>query len=91
MDVVQVGEATVGRGVFEPGWRWSVAVKPIAGTDSCQANHTLDILSAPVRRVTGPPTEAPMSANGSCQARSLQIPHPSSANENRVESGKRRR
>ncbi|HMG98697.1 MAG TPA: hypothetical protein VK546_07240 [Gaiellales bacterium] len=46
MDVVQVGEATVGRGVFEPGWRWSVAVKPIAGTDSCQANQTLYILSA---------------------------------------------
>jgi mannose-6-phosphate isomerase-like protein (cupin superfamily) len=45
MDVVQVGEATVGRGVFEPGWRWSVAVKPIAGTDSCQAHHTLYVLS----------------------------------------------
>lgn len=45
MDVVNVGEATVGRGVFEPGWRWSVAVKPIAGTDTCLAHHTLYILS----------------------------------------------
>ena len=24
---------------FEPGWRWSNDVKPIAGTDSCQARH----------------------------------------------------
>lgn len=27
------------RGTFEPGWRWSEHVKPIAGTDSCQAAH----------------------------------------------------
>ena len=43
--VVQVGETTVGRGTFEPGWRWSNDVKPIAGTDSCQAHHTLVIIS----------------------------------------------
>ena len=36
MDVVKVGGRTVGRGTFEPGWRWSENVKPIAGTDSCQ-------------------------------------------------------
>ena len=36
MDVVNLGEVTVGRAVFEPGWRWSENVKPIAGTDSCQ-------------------------------------------------------
>jgi mannose-6-phosphate isomerase-like protein (cupin superfamily) len=45
MAVVQVGETTFGRGTFEPGWRWSQDVKPIAGTDSCQAHHTLYILS----------------------------------------------
>jgi hypothetical protein len=38
-DVVVVGGRTVGRGEYEPGWRWSENVKPIAGTDSCQANH----------------------------------------------------
>lgn len=31
---------TVGLGVFEPGWRWSNDVKPIAETASCQADHT---------------------------------------------------
>jgi hypothetical protein len=40
MDVVTLGDFTLGRGVFEPGWRWSNDVKPIAGTDSCQATHT---------------------------------------------------
>ena len=29
----------VGRGVFEPGWKWSVNLKPIAGTDSCEVSH----------------------------------------------------
>jgi len=33
------GGLTVLRGVFEPGWRWSNDVKPIAGTDSCQTHH----------------------------------------------------
>jgi quercetin dioxygenase-like cupin family protein len=40
MDVVNVGSHTLGRGVFEPGWRWPEHVKPIAGTPSCQAAHT---------------------------------------------------
>jgi hypothetical protein len=40
MDVVTLGGFTLGRGVFEPGWRWSNDVKPIAGTDSCQTHHT---------------------------------------------------
>jgi hypothetical protein len=40
MDVVTLGDFTLGRGVFEPGWRWSTDVKPIAGTDSCQTHHT---------------------------------------------------
>ena len=31
--------ATVGRFAFEPGWRWSECVKPVAGIDSCQARH----------------------------------------------------
>jgi quercetin dioxygenase-like cupin family protein len=40
VDIVSVGELQIGRGVFEPGWRWSEHVKPIVGTDSCQAVHT---------------------------------------------------
>ena len=39
IELVTVGNQTIGRGVFEPGWRWSEQVKPIAGTPSCQAAH----------------------------------------------------
>lgn len=45
VDLVNVGTATVGRAEFEPGWRWSQDVKPIAGTASCQAAHTGYVLS----------------------------------------------
>jgi quercetin dioxygenase-like cupin family protein len=37
--MVQVAGRTIGRGTYEPGWRWSEHVKPIAGTDSCQTAH----------------------------------------------------
>ncbi|MDX6603714.1 MAG: hypothetical protein QOF23_223 [Solirubrobacterales bacterium] len=36
---------TVLEGTFEPGWKWSENVKPIAGTDSCQAAHFGYVLS----------------------------------------------
>ncbi|MBW0271138.1 cupin [Nocardia sp. MH4] len=39
LDLVNLDSGPVGRAVFEPGWRWSLHVKPIAGTDSCQAPH----------------------------------------------------
>jgi mannose-6-phosphate isomerase-like protein (cupin superfamily) len=29
----------IGHGVFQPGWKWSTDVKPLAGTSSCQAEH----------------------------------------------------
>jgi quercetin dioxygenase-like cupin family protein len=38
-DILKVGGAEIGRLVFQPGWRWSEHVKPIAGTESCEAPH----------------------------------------------------
>ena len=38
-EILKVGGGEVGRLVFEPGWRWSNDVKPIAGTASCEAPH----------------------------------------------------
>ena len=40
VEIVTVGEIILGRGIFEPGWVWSQHVKPIVGTESCQAAHT---------------------------------------------------
>jgi mannose-6-phosphate isomerase-like protein (cupin superfamily) len=39
LELVKIGGSMIGRAVFEPGWRWSTSVKPIAKTESCQAAH----------------------------------------------------
>jgi len=39
VELVSIGGAMVGRATFEPGWKWSNCVKPVAKTDSCQAAH----------------------------------------------------
>jgi class 3 adenylate cyclase len=39
IELVELGELTIGRAIFEPGWRWSEDVKPIVGTESCQVHH----------------------------------------------------
>ena len=39
--VVNVGGYPVLFGTFEPGWKWSAHVNPIAGTESCRAAHLL--------------------------------------------------
>ncbi len=39
VELFRVSGAVVGRATFEPGWKWSTCVKPIAGTESCQAAH----------------------------------------------------
>jgi quercetin dioxygenase-like cupin family protein len=39
VDIVNVGGGVVGPYTFEPGWKWSEHVKPIAGTDLCQSAH----------------------------------------------------
>lgn len=33
------GALSLMRGVFEPGWRWSTDIAPIAGTDTCRTRH----------------------------------------------------
>ena len=38
-EVLNIAGQVVGRATFEPGWKWSENVKPIAKTDSCQAHH----------------------------------------------------
>ena len=38
-EILNFGGSDVGRLILEPGWRWSNDVKPIAGTESCEAPH----------------------------------------------------
>ncbi len=62
MDVVTLGDFTLGRGVFEPGWQWSKDVKPIAGTESCMTRHTGICLSGQMTIRADDGTEATIGA-----------------------------
>ena len=48
-EVVNLAGHTIGRGTFEPGWKWSENIKPIAGTDSCQVSHLGYVLSGSMK------------------------------------------
>ena len=39
LELINIGGTTIGRGTFEPGWKWSTSVQPIAKTKSCEAPH----------------------------------------------------
>lgn len=39
VELVNINGGVVGRLVLDPGWRWSQHVKPLAGTDWCEAPH----------------------------------------------------
>lgn len=39
VELLNIGGGSIGRLVLEPGWRWSQDVKPIAGTEWCEAPH----------------------------------------------------
>ena len=39
LELIKIGGATVGRAVFEPGWKWSTSVQPLVKTKSCEAPH----------------------------------------------------
>jgi uncharacterized protein YjlB len=45
VEVVNLGGSPVMRATFQPGWKWSECVKPIAGTDSCQVAHLMYTIS----------------------------------------------
>lgn len=47
--LVNLQGGAVGLATFQPGWRWSDHVKPLAGTDSCQASHTGYCISGRMR------------------------------------------
>jgi Cupin domain len=54
---VSLASGTALKGTFEPGWRWSEHVKPLAGTDSCQTTHLGYVLSGRMHVVMNDGTE----------------------------------
>ena len=39
VELIEIAGNKVGRATLQPGWKWSEAVKPLAGTDTCQVAH----------------------------------------------------
>ena len=52
VDVLHLAGSSAARATFEPGWRWSTSVKPIAGTDTCQSHHVGYCLDGAIHVVT---------------------------------------
>lgn len=46
--VVGVGSIDVGRAVLQPGWRWSIDIKPAVGTETCEVHHFHIVLAGTV-------------------------------------------
>ncbi|MCA1816071.1 MAG: cupin domain-containing protein [Acidobacteria bacterium] len=45
IEVLNLGGAQVMRATFQPGWKWSECVKPVAKTESCQVSHLVYTVS----------------------------------------------
>jgi hypothetical protein len=44
-EIVRIGGLTIGRATYQPGWKWSEHVRPVAGTEFCQVPHVGLVLS----------------------------------------------
>ena len=64
VEIIRVGGVTMGLGTFEPGWRWSQHVSPIAQTKSCQANHVGYLISGRMQVVMNDGTQAELGPGG---------------------------
>lgn len=38
-EIIKIAGLTIGRATYEPGWKWSEHVSPIAGTAFCEVEH----------------------------------------------------
>jgi len=62
VELVNIGGATIGRAVFEPGWKWSTSLKPIVNTRSCEAPHFQYHVSGTLKVVMDDGTEKELKA-----------------------------
>src|SRR5256885_6632970 len=62
VDLVEIAGNNVGRATLQPGWKWSEAVKPIVGTDSCQVAHVGYAMSGRLKGVMDDSTEFEINA-----------------------------
>jgi quercetin dioxygenase-like cupin family protein len=58
LEVVNIGERSVARARFEPGWHWAEHVKPLAQTQLCEVEHFGYVLTGRMRIRMNDGTEA---------------------------------
>lgn len=44
-ELVRLGGLTVGRATYQPGWKWSEHVRPLANTQLCEVEHVGLVIS----------------------------------------------
>ncbi len=62
LDIVRIGGMVLGRASYEPGWRWSKHVGPIAGTPLCEVEHVGMVLSGRAMAAMNDGTEVELTA-----------------------------
>jgi uncharacterized cupin superfamily protein len=49
VEAITIGGVDFQRDTAQPGWRWSVDVKPAAKTETCQVSHLIYVISGRLR------------------------------------------
>lgn len=62
VQVWALGDFVIGKMTFEPGWRWSKDVKPIAGTEWCEYHHLGLILEGRMHAISSDGVEMEVAA-----------------------------
>lgn len=62
LDIVRIGGMTIGRASYEPGWKWSEHVSPLAGTTLCEVEHVGMVLSGRAMAAMKDGTEVELTA-----------------------------
>jgi quercetin dioxygenase-like cupin family protein len=44
-EIVRLGGLIIGRATYQPGWKWSEHVRPLAGTQFCEVEHVGLVIS----------------------------------------------
>jgi quercetin dioxygenase-like cupin family protein len=44
-EIIHIGDMTIGKAEYQPGWKWSEHVSPIVGTPMCHTDHVGLVLS----------------------------------------------
>jgi hypothetical protein len=59
VEVISTPQGNVARMTLQPGWTWASSVKPVAGTESCEAAHLGYAVSGRIRIIPddGEPVE----------------------------------